>query len=240
MNIAICDENHQTGEYIKNQATTFMHQVGLNARCFAFERAVDLLACDKAFDIVIMESAFAEVNNAPIISFIKRYRDTVALILIGNDYSCLDVAFDVGARRYLLKPVDDETLLSALQSAIEYLNNKTAECYMQENGTVKRISKSSIVYLEIFGRKTKIVTDNGVFLSKIKMLDFQKSLNPAQFASPHKSFFVNMAQIKEFGRLGGQYYILMMDNKFIPITRTRKSEFEKAYFQFLATKTCCM
>ena len=236
MNIAICDGNNSSCEYIKSETSRFMSEKGIESNCFIFETAVDLLTSNEFFDVAILNPNFTEINSAQIINFIKRHNNAVALIFIADDYSYLNAAFDVGARRYLIKPVDDEALISALEAAIDYLDRETSECYLEENGTVKRIPKSSIVYLEISGRKTKVVTKNDVFLSKIKMQDFQKSLNLAQFASPHKSFYVNMDQINEFGRLGGQYYIFMSDNKFIPITRARKAEFEKAYFQFLKNK----
>ena len=235
MNIAICDENNSTGEYIKNQAARFMSEKGIEGNCFFFETAVELLTSNELFDVAVINPGFSGTNNAQIINFIKQHNSAVALIFIADDYSYLNDAFDFGARRYLINP-DDKTLFPALDSVIDYLNNETAECYLEENGTVKRISKSSIVYLEISGRKTKVVTKNGVYMSKNKMQEFQKNLNLEQFASPHKSFYVNMDQIQELGHLGGQYYIYMSDTKFIPITRTRKTEFEKAYFHFLKNK----
>lgn len=235
MNIAICDKNSSTVEYIKNQTDGFMNETGPKSKFFIFENTVDLLACDSIFDIVFLNPDFAKISNAQIIGFIKRHNNAVAIIFVADDYSYLNEAFDLGVRRYLIKPVD-KTLLSALESAIDYLNNKTAVCYLEDGGTVKRVAKSSILYLEISGRKTKIVTKNDSFISKVKMHELQKLLNPVQFASPHKSFYVNMEQITEYRRFGGQYYIWMGDNNFIPISRTKKAEFEKEYYRFLKNK----
>ena len=233
MNIAICDENN--GEYIKNQTLRFMYKREVELSCFIFETAVNLLSSNEIFDIVILDTNFSKISSVQISNYLKRQNNAVALIIVADDYSCLNDAFDVGAIRYLVKP-DDDTLFCALDSAIDYINNETEECYLENNGRIKRISKSSIIYLEISGRKTKIVTKNESFLSNVKMQEFQKSLNPAQFASPHKSFFVNLGQISECRRFGGQYYLFMSDNKFIPITRTRRAEFEKTYYHFLKNK----
>ena len=235
MNIAICDENKDIGENIKKQTALFMREKGIESKCFVFETAVELMVSNEIFDIVILDANFSEISNAQISNYLKRQNNAVALIIVADDYSYLNDAFDIGARRYLIKPID-ETLLCALDSVIDYLNNETAECYLENNGAIKRVSKSSIIYLEISGRKTKIVTKNDCFISKMKMHEFQKSLNPALFVSPHKSFFVNMGQISECRRFGGQYYLCMSDNKYIPITRTRKAEFEKAYYQFIENK----
>lgn len=233
MNIAICDKNN--GENIKDEILRYMSEKGIKYSCFIFKTVVDLLVSNEIFDIVILDADFSETGSAQISGYLKRHNNEVAIIFVAKDYSCLDDAFDVGARRYLIKPVD-EKLFCALDSTIDYLNNETAECYLESNGTVKRISKSSIIYLEISGRKTRIVTGNESFLSNIKMQDFQKYLNPSKFASPHKSFYVNLGQIIEFRRFGSQYYLCMSDNKYIPVTRTRKAEFEKAYYHFIESK----
>ena len=233
MNIAICDENN--GDNIKSKTAHYMNKKNIAHSCFVFKSAVDLLVSNETFDIVILCAGFSEIRSAQITGFLKRYNKELAIIFIADDYSYLNDAFDIGAIRYLINPVDD-TLISALDCAINYLNSETTECYLENNGTIKRVSKSSILYLEISGRKTKIVTDNDCYFSKLKIRDFQKSLNPAQFASPHKSFYVNLGQIVECRRFSGQYYLRMNDNKYIPITRTRKAEFEKAYYQFIENK----
>ncbi|MBE6741880.1 MAG: response regulator transcription factor [Ruminococcaceae bacterium] len=233
MNIAICDKNN--GEQIKNETLCFLDKKDIEGRCFIFKKDVDLLASNEIFDIVILDTDFSDISSAQIINYLKRYNNEAAIIIVSDDYARLNEAFDVGARRYLIKPID-ETFFSALESVIEYLKTETTECYIEDNGTIKRISKSSIIYLEISGRKTKIVTNNECYFSKLKMQDFQKILNPAQFASPHKSFYVNLGQINECLRFGGQYYLCMSDNKYIPITRTRKADFEKTYLQYLKRK----
>ena len=233
MNIAICDKNN--GEQIKHEILRYMKKQDIESICEIFKTPLDLMVSSKAFDIVILNAEFSEISNTQIGSYLKRFNNEVAIIFIADDYSRLDDAFDVGARRYLVNPIE-KTLPLALDCAVEYLKSKTIDCYLENNGTIKRVSKSSIIYLEISGRKTRIVTNNESFLSNIKMQDLQYSLGAERFASPHKSFCVNMEAISEYRRFGGQYYICMTDNKYIPITRTRKPEFEKAYFEFLKNK----
>jgi len=232
MNIAICDEHN--GDVIKGITVNYMNKNNIAYNCFVFQRADDLMVSNEVFEILILNSAFSEISTQ-ISRYLKRHNNEVAIIFMSDDYARLNYAFDIGAIRYLINPVDD-TLLSALDCAIKYIYDQTTECYLESNGTIKKVSKSSILYLEISGRKTKITTQNGCYYSKLKIQDFQKSLNPKQFASPHKSFYVNLGKIVECRRFGGQYYICMSDNKFIPITRTRKAEFEKVYYQFIADK----
>ena len=237
MKIAICTENKKLGENIKKQTLRFIKNNGIKAGIFVFNAAVDLIASEEDFDIAFLEACYSTASGFQIGGFLKRKNEAVVLLYLAEDYSCLNSAFDAGARRYLIKPIVEQELVSALASAIDYINKETAECYLEYNGTIKRILKSSIVYLEISGRKTKVVTQNGVFSSKARIQEWQDKLNPAQFASPHKSFIVNLEQVSECRRFSGQYYICMNDNKYIPITRTRKTEFEKSYFQFLKNKS---
>jgi DNA-binding LytR/AlgR family response regulator len=236
MNIAICDENIKNGEYVKEQTIRYLLENNVNANCFAFNNAADIMASEENFDMAILETHFQAVSGIKIGSFLKRKNEAIFLIYIAKDYSYLDDAFDVGAKRYLIKPISESAVYSSLKAAFDFLNEESAECYLKSNGTIKRILKSSIIYLEISGRKTKVVTKSETLTSKMKIQDWQKRLDPSLFASPHKSFVVNLKHISECKRFGGQYYVCMVDNKYIPITRTRKSEFEKAYYKYLKHK----
>ena len=236
MNIAICDENNNFGEFFKNTISRYMLDNNVMANCFVFQSALDLMSSNEIFDVVFFETGFSMANIIQISNFLKRQNEAVALIFISDDYTFLNTAFDLGARRYLVKPINKGMLLDALDTAINYLDKETVECYIDNKGTISKILKSSIIYLEISGRNTNVVTKSDVYTSKTKLQQWQEYLSPAQFAAPHKSYIVNMQQISECRRFSGQYYLCMSDKNYIPITRTRKAEFEKAYFQFLKNK----
>lgn len=236
MNIAICDENNEFGELVKNTISSYMLANNTEVNCRIFNSALDLISSNEIFDIVFLESCFSMISSIQISNFLKRQNEAVALVFISEDYAFLNTAFDLGARRYLVKPINKGMLVDALDAAINYLDKETVECFIENKGAISRILKSSIVYLEISGRNTNVVTKNDVFISKTKLQQWQEYLSPVQFASPHKSYLVNMQQIQECRRFSGQYYLCMSDNNYIPITRTRKAEFEKAYFQFLKNK----
>lgn len=236
MNIAICNENNDFGKFIEHTISSYLLDNNVKINCRIFNSALNLMASNEIFDVAFLETGFSMANIIQISNFLKRQNEAIALIFISDDYTFLNTAFDLGARRYLVKPIDKGVLPDTLNAAIDYLAKATAECYIDNKGTISRILKTSIIYLEISGRNTTVVTKNDVFTSKIKLQEWQKILNPAQFASPHKSYIVNMQEISECRRFSGQYYLCMSDNNYIPITRTRKAEFEKAYFQFLNNK----
>ena len=82
-------------------------------------------------------------------------------------------------------------------------------------------SVSDIYYLEYQNRKLRLVMKYGECMIRGKVSEFSKKMIPYGFASPHKSFVVNLYHVKAIRG----YDIFMMNGDLIPLSQKRSTEF---------------
>ena len=148
-------------------------------------------------------------------------------------------AFKFSAVDYLLKPVDPDELIVAVQK-VSKVNNSTQENYdlllntVKEQSAPKRMALhtlekihvtdiADIVRCESNGNYTTFYFKNGQKLLVTKTLkEYDQMLSEYKFARVHQSHLINAQQIKEFVKVDGGY-IVMRDGSKIPVSLRKKS-----------------
>ena len=154
-------------------------------------------------------------NSHTVIFFITAY----------NNY--LDEAMDLNAFRFLSKPLDIKRLFAGLEKALELIDNTVISFMIKDSSTVYKISASDIIYVEILGRYTKVVTTDGKYMSNNSMNYWQEKLTATYFYLVHKSFIVNTNYITKYN--SDQ---IVLNNKFdIPIAYRKRAPFRKYFLR---------
>ena len=148
-------------------------------------------------------------------------------------------AFKFSAVDYLLKPVDPDELILAVQK-VSKVNNSTQENYelllntVKEQSAPKRLALhtlekihvteiADIVRCESNGNYTTFYFKDGQKLLVTKTLkEYDQMLSEYKFARVHQSHLINAQQIKEFVKIDGGY-IVMRDGSKIPVSLRKKS-----------------
>jgi two-component system LytT family response regulator len=148
-------------------------------------------------------------------------------------------AFKFSAVDYLLKPIDPDELIVAVQK-ISKVNNSTQENYdlllttVKEQSAPKRLALhtlekihvteiADIVRCESNGNYTTFYFKNGQKLLVTKTLkEYDQMLGEYHFARVHQSHLINAQQIKEFVKVDGGY-LVMRDGSKIPVSLRKKS-----------------
>ncbi len=148
-------------------------------------------------------------------------------------------AFKFSAVDYLLKPVDPDELIVAVQK-VSKVNNSTQENYdlllntVKEQSAPKRMALhtlekihvteiADIVRCESNGNYTTFYFKDGQKLLVTKTLkEYDQMLSEYKFARVHQSHLINAQQIKEFVKVDGGY-IVMRDGSKIPVSLRKKS-----------------
>lgn len=150
-------------------------------------------------------------------------------------------AFEVSAIDYLLKPFSEERFDEAIKKALNMLNNKK-ESYSKLQSLSKTIDKreeylervvvkhnqkisiipiSSIKYIEAQDDYTMLYTDKGNFLKQKTMKFFEENLDPKDFIRIHRSYFVQISQIKQIELFEKESYkIILQDGTKLPLSKS--------------------
>ena len=94
-----------------------------------------------------------------------------------------------------------------------------------------RIPCSKICFIEVFGRKISVHTDDDVITFNGKLDEMEQALSD-NFFRCHKSFLINLEKIKRYNKEAAE----LNNGKIVPIARRKYSDFGKAFLSFLNLK----
>ena len=192
MNIAICDDDRAFRAFLEDSLRNYFDEKSISLNIFQFKNGEELLKDELLFDLVFLDVEMESINGIETGKELKKRNPHNIIFVITSYNGYLDDAFKINAFRFLSKPLDVTRLYKALDDANDLLKNDIVVFNDISTGVDVRIYTKDIILLEIDGRKTKIITVNGKYLSKDKITDWKLRLNGISFVCPHSSYIVNL------------------------------------------------
>ncbi|TCL63805.1 LytTR family two component transcriptional regulator [Hydrogenispora ethanolica] len=150
--------------------------------------------------------------------------------LAENAESAVD-AFELNVYDYLLKPLRAERLLKTVNRLAGELRPAALEAItVWENDRFVVLKPEQIVYCYTSGNKTLIKSKDGQFSSMNTLSSFEQKLGRFSFFRTHKSFLVNLKDIKEIIPWFNHTYNLVMngyESDEVPVSRTHLKDFKQ-------------
>lgn len=162
-------------------------------------------------------------------------------------------AFQANAIHYVLKPIDIEDLVDAVERVttskttfsdnpenfetyFESIKNLSSSMDSEGYGNkvaishtrgIKLIQIEDIIYLEASGNCTVLYFSDGTrYLDTRTLKIYEGILNPSIFYRIHKSHIINLEYLKEYMNEDGHFAVLK-NGKLLPVARNRVSTFVK-------------
>lgn len=221
MRICICECFADRQMIKKEIISSYFKEKKAKYIIFEFDSAQELLLSENLadIDIFVIDADAGDTDGVDLIRDLKEICRHKTYILTSDNYDRLDEAMDLGVIRYILNGAEKESYYSALDKAVEDINSSTfliKGC----NGDLYCLHKNEIVYVEAKGRKTLVLTANGVIRANLNISQIRKIINTPNFISPHYSFLVNSDY---FSRIEGKDLLLKVNYHYfrIPIASKR-------------------
>jgi two-component system, LytTR family, response regulator len=203
-------------------------------------------------DLIFMDIAMPGKNGFEILKELDNYNAEVIFVTAHNQF--MIEAFRFSAIDYLLKPVDDELLVAAVQRTAKRVSNKTKSNLqlLQQNLIKKSLQQNlklcihslkgfqvveldEILYAEAAGNYTyfHLLNNQNICTSK-PIHEFEELLKDSGFVRVHKSFLVNLLHVKQYIK-GEGGSIFLSDGTEIEVSRRKKEIFiscMKSYFKY--------
>ncbi|RXK58714.1 response regulator transcription factor [Lacibacter luteus] len=204
-------------------------------------------------DLIFLDIAMPVKSGFELLNELKGENFEVIFVTAHNQY--MVEAFHFSAIDYLLKPVEDNLLIDAVERAKRRIEknsgNKNIETFLH-NLTQKQspqkmrlcipslkgfqvIELDEILYAESSGNYTNLYFSNSKMVCTSKpMHEYEKLLEDAGFVRIHKSVLVNLKHVKEYFRGEGGSVILSNGHE-LEVSRRKKDlliEKMKEYYKF--------
>ncbi|WP_020527043.1 LytR/AlgR family response regulator transcription factor [Flexithrix dorotheae] len=207
------------------------------------KQGVEIIKQEKP-DIVFLDIEMPEQFGLQILDFFETPVDFQIIFTTAyNEYAI--EAFKVSAIDYLLKPIDNKELTTAVRKAEEALRKQELDnrlVSLQKNLRQLSVNKialevprgflfvnhDDILLLEADGMYTKVYLKSGEskLISKPLKYFADQLENKSLFFKCHRSFVINLKYIKELTN-NDAGFIVMENKKVVPISKSRKQEFIK-------------
>ncbi|WP_321972377.1 LytTR family DNA-binding domain-containing protein [Paratractidigestivibacter sp.] len=202
--------------------------------------AVEKLMEAKA-DVMFLDISMPKTSGMQLAEALHKLKSPPAIVFVTaySEYA-LD-AFNVDAVDYLMKPVESDRLVQALDK-VEARSAKAEPAPVQSHGSVERIPvvKSGrkvlvpidqIRYIEAKDDYSCIYTDNDRFLSTISLAKLEEKLAPHGFFRVHRGYIVNLEFVEDVEVISSgilQLGINGIEGKKISVSRRRVVALKRA------------
>lgn len=201
-------------------------------------RAVDFIR-DNPPDLLFLDIEMPRLNGFDLLERVRPVNFQVIFTTAYNQYALR--AIKISALDYLLKPIDAEELVNAMQKARQQQSPQWSQFeLMEENrkaeAPLKTIALSTmeglhfveveqIIYCRSEGSYTQIhfLQGDPMLLSK-PIRELEDLLSGSGFLRVHHSYMINLSYVKKYIRGEGGEVVLKNGHQ-IPISRNRKAAF---------------
>ncbi len=195
-------------------------------------------------DLIFLDIAMPGENGFSLIPQAQEANATVIFTTAYDQYALK--AIKANALDYLLKPIDIDELVTAVEKAAKYqsLNNalssnnslKNLETDLKENKGINRLTLPSgqgyrlvdideIIHIEADSNYSifHLLTAEKITVSKV-LKDYEEILPEERFMRIHKSSIVNLKYVKEYNNKNG-LVLTLTNGENIVVSRRRASDF---------------
>lgn len=169
----------------------------------------------KDIDIVIIDIFLGEhpdgISFAETINTLPQTKKPFLFLTSSVDKELFERAKAAMPFNYMVKPFNELELLFSISNAMEkfYDQNEaftndsqdtiiTEEyLYIQKGKSLKKVLISEILYIEVEGRYSNIITEKGKFIILISLTKISELLKPSLFGRVSRNFIVNLQKIEE-------------------------------------------
>lgn len=233
MLIAICDDNPNITNYIKNEINKIYH-AGIET--IMFESAGELtkyVKSNRKPDAIFMDICLEDENGIDVLRRTRKYILEVPVIFItGYTEYCQDIFIDFKPWGLLVKPIDNYKLEYYIKKLYDIYGDKPSAILITVNGQQTSVFTDDILFIESDKRKVIYNTINGQLEEYIKLDSAVEKLGSG-FLRCHKSFAVNLKHITELRKS----IIILSNKEEISVSRSYYQNVKTVIFEHNALQT---
>lgn len=210
MRVLICDDEQFYVEKIKNLLQDYCANHGISAD-FMTVTNTDCLEDQQLaqVDIAVLDIDMMPVNGLVLAQKIREVRSDTVIIFVTNFIAYAPQGYLVQAFRYLMKMELEDKLCDYFIEAVKKFMQTHQVLTIQIEGEQIDLSVKDILYVEAQQRLMKIrLQSNGrsQYQCYATMASMEHQLAPFGFLRIHKSYLVNMSQIKKIAAKWGRTF----------------------------------
>ncbi len=236
MKIAICDDEKLQIDLLKKYCSSWLGERKLHAEITTYLSAEAFLFAyedDKSYDILLLDIQMKELDGISLAKKLRELGDKLSILFITGVKELVFEGYHVQAIDYILKPVEQNNLETALDRAYENMQKSEPYILLEIDNELIKLNEKDILYIESIGHKSIVYTLNEKFEIKKGINTVEKELNQSFFYKCHRSYIINILHISSISKTD-----VMINTNPIPIARGKWEELNKAFLSYYRGEIC--
>ena len=195
--IAVCDDCAADREFLLHRIGQWASAAGHTVHTECFSSAESFLfryAETKDWDILLLDIEMEKMDGVTMAKRVRKDNEAVQIVFITGYSDYIAEGYEVAALHYLLKPVNQDKLLSVLDRALEKRKQEERCLNVETYGEMVRIPFYEIRYLDVH-QNYVTVHAKGDYTVKRTLGEFEKELDE-RFCRVGRSMILNLKYIR--------------------------------------------
>jgi len=232
MDILIVDDDRPTGLYLKHIVSQVpgVTVIGLAA---SGSEALGMAGEHKP-QVVFLDVDMPEMDGLEVARRMAEWHNDIFFIFATAYPNYAMQAFELYSFDYILKPFDEERIKKTLRKLNNRLTsqpftavNSKETVAIQTNGKTYLLKPEEILVVESRRGKVLIKTVTDTYCIKGNLHSWQEKLAPYGFVQSHRSYLVNINQIKQISPYGSTYELILKSGDKVPLSRNYEKQLRK-------------
>ena len=231
LNIAICDDEQNQIEYVKNIVSEWASE-SMDLPIFAEFSSAEAFLFDYAenqnYDILLLDIEMAKMNGIDLAKKVREGNSRIQIVFITGYPDFMSEGFEVAALHYLMKPVKKEKLFAVLDRAVENIAKSPRFVLLPMGKETLRIYVEDIRYAESDGHYILLHAGKKTHRLRMTIPDIEKELGEGFFRAG-RSFVVGLKYVIRIAKAS----VYLEDGMELPLGKGLYDDMNKALIRYL-------
>lgn len=241
----IIDDEVKARDTIQNMLQTYCKDIEIIGTAGSVKEGVSVLN-NNSPDLVFLDIKMGDGTGFDLLRKLNKINFVLIFITAFEEFAIRAIKFS--ALDYILKPLDPDELISAVEKAkdaiekenislrlealyenLDGLNNKSKKIVLKTTNSVHIVNIADIIRCESEKNYTHFYTTEKEEITVSKTLkEFSEMLVDFGFYRIHQSHLVNLVHVKRYDKAEGGN-LVMDDNSIVPVSYRKKEELVKLF-----------
>ena len=234
MTICYCEDESAQAKVFSIKIDQWAKNKNIAVHTDLFESAEEYLfqAEQNTYDVIFLDISMRGQNGMELARQIREKEKDVVLVFVTSDASYVFDGYEVGAYRYLMKPVDEKKLWEILDYA-RMQREVEEENYIlvKKDSQSVRVNLNDVLYMEaqkhyvnLYLEDQESINIKTVFTELLQEMQEKSGIVLAM----HRSYAVNIEKVVRIGRTE----CVLADGSVIPVSRSFYKEVNEAFIRY--------
>lgn len=237
--IAICEDEKVQIEYLQMLLEQWQERYDEKMTVDTYTSAEQYLFETEGkvpYDLLLLDIQMGHMNGVELARKVREQDTKVKIIFLTGIKDYAIEGYEVGAVRYLLKPVKEAVLFSLLDKLCDETKEQKEDfLFFQTGGVTNRVRFSEILYAESEGHYVVLKTACPEEKGQTKEWKWKENISARSEELESKGFFllrrglyVNLAKVEQIGKME----CVLENGEVLPVTKARYQALNEAFITF--------